>query len=86
MKYTRPLLKKLEALLDAGGYLVRYEKGHFQSGYCLLRDRRVVVVNKFFPLEGRIQCLLDLMTTLDLPADLLDDPRHAWLHELRSTP
>jgi hypothetical protein len=28
------------------GVNIRYEKGDFDGGYCLLRDERIIVVNK----------------------------------------
>lgn len=57
---TKHGLKKLETLLGELGYTVRYEKGNFQSGYCLVESRRVAIVNKFFDTEARVSCLLDV--------------------------
>ncbi len=64
-KYTTHNLKKLESLLEELGYMVRYEKGNFQSGYCVVEDRRIAVVNKFFNTEGRINCLLDILSGIE---------------------
>ncbi|MGB3618733.1 MAG: hypothetical protein WBA12_11490 [Catalinimonas sp.] len=82
MKYTRPVLKKLEQLFETVGYQVRYEKGQFRSGYCVLKERRVVVVNKFFPLEGRIRCLLDLLPELRIDPQNLPAAQRDWLLHL----
>lgn len=68
MKYTRTYLKKLEELCHALSYKVRYEQGHFQSGYCILESKKVLIINKFFDVEGRINCLLELIP--DLPVNL----------------
>ncbi len=57
MKYTQATLTKLEKILEEAEYVVRYERGTFQSGYCLLEDRKVVVLNKFLQIEGRINTL-----------------------------
>ena len=46
MKYIRSNLKKLEDLCQAIGYKVRYEQGHFQSGYCRVEARQIIVINK----------------------------------------
>jgi hypothetical protein len=67
MKYTRANLKKLEELCSHLGYKVRYEQGHFQSGYCRVESRKILVVNKFFDVEGRVNCLIDLIP--ELPTD-----------------
>jgi hypothetical protein len=47
MKYTQSTLDKLEAIPEQVGYVLRYERGTFQSGYCILEERKVVVLNKF---------------------------------------
>ena len=54
MKYTQSTLDKLEAIPEQAGYVLRYERGTFQSGYCILEERKVVVLNKFLQTEGRI--------------------------------
>ncbi len=71
MKYNQNSLKKLENILDECGYIVRYERGSFQSGYCILEDKKVVVLNKFLNPEGRINTLVDLIPSLSVNYDLL---------------
>ncbi len=66
IKYTQPTLDKLEKILDEAGYVLRYEKGTFNSGYCILEHRKVVVVNKFLNVEGRINTLMDILPLLDV--------------------
>jgi alpha-glucuronidase len=66
MRYTTTNLKKIEAVLGEIGYTIRYEKGNFQSGYCLVENRRIAVVNKFFDTEARINTLLDILFTLEI--------------------
>jgi len=71
MKYTQSSLNKLEDILGESGYTIRYERGTFQSGYCILEQRKVVVVNKFLNMEGRINTLLELIPELPINYDLL---------------
>ena len=71
MKYNQPSLNKLEKILEEAGYVVRYERGSFQSGYCILEDKKVVVLNKFLTPEGRINTLMDIIPALQLNYDLL---------------
>ncbi len=71
MKYNQISLKKLENILDECGYIVRYERGSFQSGYCILEDKKVVVLNKFLNPEGRINTLMDLIPSIKVNYDLL---------------
>jgi hypothetical protein len=39
-------LSELEIVAHDMGVHIRYEKGDFDGGYCLLRDERIIVVNK----------------------------------------
>jgi hypothetical protein len=73
MKYTQTTLDKLEAIVEEAGYVLRYERGTFQSGYCILEERKVVVLNKFLQLEGRINTMLDLIPQLEINTDLLSE-------------
>jgi hypothetical protein len=71
MKYTQSTLDKLEAIPEEAGYVLRYERGTFQSGYCILEEKKVVVLNKFLQIEGRINTLIDLVPQLDINPDAL---------------
>lgn len=71
MKYTQTTLDKLETLLDEMEYVVRYERGTFQSGYCILEQKKVVVLNKFLQMEGRINTLIDIIPQLNVNPDFL---------------
>ena len=73
MKYTQNTLDKFEAVVEEAGYVLRYERGTFQSGYCLLEERKVVVLNKFLQTEGRINTMLDLIPQLDINTELLSE-------------
>jgi hypothetical protein len=71
MKYTQTTLDKIEKVIEEAGYIIRYERGSFQSGFCILEDRKVVVLNKFLQLEGRINTVIDLIPQLKLVVDSL---------------
>jgi hypothetical protein len=71
MKFTQTTLDKIERVLDEAQYIVRYERGNFQSGYCILEQRKVVVLNKFLPLEGRISTLVDIIPQLRIVPEIL---------------
>ncbi len=79
MKYTQSTLDKLEAIPEEAGYVLRYERGTFQSGYCILEERKVVVLNKFLQTEGRINTLIDLIPQLDInPAALTKESKKLY--------
>ncbi len=86
IKYTKHFLDKLENLFAASEFILRYEKGNFKSGYCVLRKNKVVIVNKYFPLEGKINALLDILNELNFnPQDFHDKANHDFLTDLRQT-
>ena len=71
MKLTQTTLDKLEDILSESEFVVRYERGNFQSGWCLLEAKRIVVLNKFLNVEARINTLLELIPVLDIQFDRL---------------
>jgi hypothetical protein len=81
MRYSGTTLKKLEELFRELDYAVRYEKGSFQSGYCVVEQRRIAVVNKFFDTEARINCLLDILSHLDYDAAQLSSTAQELLEK-----
>ncbi|MES2275496.1 MAG: hypothetical protein V4592_05710 [Bacteroidota bacterium] len=82
---TNHTLEKLEQLLKTAGYKVRYERGNFKTGACLLQHSRMVVINKFSNLESRIQAIAELARELEIDQNLLDDKQTAFLHQLKQT-
>ena len=82
---TNHTLEKLETLLKTTGYRVRYEKGNFKTGACLLQNSRVIVINKFAGLESKILSISELAGTLDLDYNLLDEKQKAFVQQLKQT-
>jgi hypothetical protein len=82
---TNHTLEKLELLLRTTGYRVRYEKGNFKTGACLLQNSKVVVVNKFSGLESKILAISELARDLEMDYNLLDEKQMAFLQQLKQT-
>ncbi len=82
MKNTQSSVDKLEDILGESGYVVRYERGTFQSGWCLLEARKVVVLNKFLNTEGRINTLMDIIPQIDISFDKLTHESQKLYEEL----
>ncbi|WP_422358956.1 hypothetical protein [Reichenbachiella sp.] len=85
IKYSKHFLNKLEDLFSESDYVLRYEKGNFQSGYCVLKDTKVAIVNKFYTLDGKINCLLEILKEVKLDTTNLNDKNKALLKELSQT-
>ena len=79
LKYNPSTLEKIEKITEEAGYVLRYERGTFQSGYCILEQKKVVVLNKFLQIEGRINTLIDLIPQLNIdPNKLSADNRKLY--------
>jgi hypothetical protein len=63
---SRYQLQKLVDALKGYEYTVRFEKGNFKTGYCILEDRKVIVVNKFHDVSARIDNLRDILKELKI--------------------
>ena len=84
MKYTQNTLDKIEKIVEESGYVLRYERGTFQSGYCILEEKKVVVLNKFLTTEGRISILMDLIPQLQILTASLPPESKKLYEELMS--
>jgi hypothetical protein len=82
MKYTQTTLNKIQEIVEEAGYVIRYERGSFQSGFCILEDRKVVVLNKFLQMEGRINTLIDLIPQLRIEAATLTPESKKWFDDI----
>lgn len=82
IKFTQNFLSKLEDIFAQSDYMLRYEKGHFKSGFCILNDQKIVVVNKFNPLEGKINVLIEILKNIQLDVSKMDEKSKALYNEL----
>ncbi|MDB5124682.1 MAG: hypothetical protein JWP94_2811 [Mucilaginibacter sp.] len=82
---TNHTLEKLELLLRTAGYRVRYEKGNFKTGACLLLNSKVIVVNKFSGLESKILAISELACELEIDYNVLDEKQVVFLQQLKQT-
>lgn len=66
-------------------YTVRYEKGNFNSGYCIVENKKIAVINKFFDVEGRMNCLLDILQNLEFEAEQLSEVSQKLLKKIEQS-
>ena len=52
-KEFEDLIQDLKALASQLGATVRFEKGDFKGGYCILKDSKVIVINKMANLQRK---------------------------------
>jgi hypothetical protein len=83
IKYTKHNLKKLEDIFNELNITVRYEKGNFQSGYCIVSDKNIVIVNKFFDVEARVNTLLEILDKKSFNTTDISEENHEWYQKVR---
>ena len=82
IKYTPHFLSKIEDVFAQSDYDLRFEKGTFKSGYCILNEQKIVVVNKYYSLEGKINCLVDILRNIPLNTDKMEEKNKVFYTEL----
>jgi hypothetical protein len=82
IKYTTQFLAKLEDLIAQSDYILRYEKGNFKSGYCLLKEQKIMILNKFFATEGKINAILDILKNVELDTSKFNEKNLKLYEEL----
>ena len=85
LKYTKHNLSRLEEIFKDLKVTIRYEKGNFQSGYCIVVGKNIIIVNRFFEVESRIQTLLDILDNNHLSTEELSDESREWLNKLKKS-
>lgn len=82
IKYTAQTLHLLESIYKQINFLIRYEKGNFQSGYCVVKDKRIVVISRFFTTDARINCLIDLLVEINPDLEILTEEQRKLYQQI----
>lgn len=82
MKFTNSVLKKIEILFEESGYKVRYEKGNFNPDYCILEQKKVVVVNRYFSTEAKVSSLISILSKIKVVKENLTDETRAFYNKI----
>ena len=60
------LVKELEELSEKSGIALRYEKGDFDGGYCVLKAERIIVINKRLAIPKRASVLAQALAEVGI--------------------
>lgn len=82
LSYTQNTLNKLEKLLQILGFKIRYERGNFRSGTCLLQHENVLVVNRFSDMEMKVKAMIDVVRGLEIDKEIELDGKQRKLIRL----
>ena len=83
--YTKHFLNKLEDLYSETDYHLRYERGNFKSGFCILKSKKIAIVNKYYSLEGKINSLIEMLKEIELNDDSLSNKNRKLYQLLTQT-
>ncbi len=83
MKISQGTLDKIEDLFKAQQYKVRYEKGNFKPGSCLILEAKVVVVNKFATMDVKIAALAEILQQIEIDENLFDENQQKFFHSIK---
>jgi len=56
-KEFEELIQELKSVALQLGAEVRFEKGDFKGGYCILKENKIIVVNKMATLQRKVMIL-----------------------------
>ena len=59
------IYQELKIIFEQLNYKIVLDKGSFNSGYCLLEDEKIIVINKNKPYENRIKILSKILSSID---------------------
>ena len=82
IKLTKQFQKKIESLLESQDYKIRFEKGNFKSGYCIIREKKVIIINKYFTTEGKIYALLEIIESINISKEKCNNENLITLNKI----
>ena len=85
IRYTKHYLNKLEDIFSETDYHLRYEKGSFRSGYCILNESKIAVINKYYTTEGKINCAIEILKSVQIDPSNLSEKNQKMYLELMQT-
>ncbi len=63
-KEFESILQDLKSLATEMGAKVRFERGDFKGGYCILQESKVIVINKLSSLQKKVAILSSALKQL----------------------
>jgi hypothetical protein len=75
MRRRKPetILKELEEFVKGLGITLRYERGDFEGGYCVLKEQKMIVINKLANTRKRISLLSQSIVEMGIDENLMDE-------------
>jgi len=74
-KEFEQLMLDLREIANQMGARVRFERGDFKGGYCIIKEDKTIVINKFSPLQKKVMILTSALKELGVE-DVYLTPKH----------
>lgn len=84
MKISQGTLDKIEEIFKVQQFKVRYEKGNFKPGSCLILEAKVVVVNKFATMDVKIAALAEILQEIEIDETLFNESQSKFFQSIKS--
>jgi len=84
-KEFEDILQDLKALASQLGASVRFEKGDFKGGYCILKENKVIVINKMTNLQRKVMILSAALKELGVDKIYLTPKIREFIDEMAET-
>ncbi len=75
-------LEDLKKLVAEMGARVRFERGDFQGGYCILKDDKVIVINKLSTTQRKVMILAAALKELGVDDIYLPPKLREFIEEM----
>jgi hypothetical protein len=73
-KEYQELLDELKEIALQKGIKVRFEKGDFNGGYCILKSEKVIVINKLAQTQRKLLILVEALKEIGIE-DIYINPK-----------
>jgi len=84
-KEFEEILQELKSVADQLGATVRFEKGDFKGGYCIIHDKKVIVINKMTNLQKKVMILSSALKELGVDEIYLTPRVREVIEEMSGT-
>ncbi len=84
-KEFEDIIQDLKSVATQLGASVRFEKGDFKGGYCLLNDNKVIVINKNANLQRKAMILSAALKELGVDDVYLNPKLREIIEEMSDT-
>jgi len=75
------LLQELREACELLGYRLRFEKGDFNGGACILKEEKLLLINKRFSLERKLSTLARVLGEIGIDSVFLKPAVRSFIED-----